>query len=544
MALSRGLNPGVRTFGEDLASAGYTLAFSGKWHVSVEESPRDRGWEELFVSGAAAEHHGMRWEDLRRMAEQPDPTERKPGHILRPGYGTDLLYGPGEPNGHDETAVARAVEALPRLAASGEPWALFVGAIQPHAPYMALEKYLQMYDLADVPLPSSYADTLEDKPRYYKKLRHKAFDQLSPEEVRDAIRHFWAVCSYLDDLFGQLLAALEATGQADNTVVVYTSDHGDYLGDHGLFHKGVPAFRGAYQVPAVVRWPDGIAQPGRRVEELVSLADFAPTFAELAGLTPDPDLTGRSLGRFLTASYPPAPLPRREGGTATAAYPPAPLPRREGGTAIPTATASYPPAPLPCREGGTATPTATAAYPPAPLPCREGGTATPTATAAYPPAPLPCREGGTATPTATAAYPPAPLPRREGGTATPMATTTTTACGLPGEGGAVGDWRDAMYAQVNGVEHYFTQRAVWTREWKYVYNGFDNDELYDLRADPDEMVNLDGDPAYDEVKRELVQRMWQFAYEQHDPLGPDGGYITVGLAPWGPAEAFRKPADR
>ena len=75
------------------------------------------------------------------------------------------------------------------------------------------------------------------------------FGQLSEREVRDGIRHFWAYCTYLDELFGQLLAALDATGQRENTLVLYTSDHGDYCGEHGLFAKGIPCFQGAYRVP-------------------------------------------------------------------------------------------------------------------------------------------------------------------------------------------------------------------------------------------------------------------------------------------------------
>lgn len=98
-------------------------------------------------------------------------------------------------------------------------------------------------------------------------------------------------------------------------------------------------------------------------------------------------------------------------------------------------------------------------------------------------------------------------------------------------------WRDAIHTQCNGVELYYTQRSVMTKEFKYTFNGFDRDELYDLRSDPDEMHNLVDDPAYESVKREMCGRMWRFAYEEDDSaINP---YITVGLAPYGPAEAFR-----
>ena len=76
-----------------------------------------------------------------------------------------------------------------------------------------------------------------------------------------------------------------------------------------------------------------------------------------------------------------------------------------------------------------------------------------------------------------------------------------------------------------------------TRDWKYVFNGFDRDELYDLQADPHEMRNLAQDPAYKAVLRQMCRRMWPFAHEHDDTA--INAYITVGLAPFGPAEAFR-----
>jgi arylsulfatase A-like enzyme len=102
-------------------------------------------------------------------------------------------------------------------------------------------------------------------------------------------------------------------------------------------------------------------------------------------------------------------------------------------------------------------------------------------------------------------------------------------------------WRDAFCSQMNGVELYYSQRAVQTHDWKYVYNGFDFDELYDLRADPHETVNLAGRREHDDVKRDLVRTMWRFAGETGDHIF--NSYATVAFAPWGPADAFAPPDD-
>ncbi|MCD6359449.1 MAG: DUF4976 domain-containing protein, partial [Armatimonadetes bacterium] len=141
--------------------------------------------------------------------------------------------------------------------------------------------------------------------------------------------------------------------------------------------------------------------------------------------------------------------------------------------------------------------------------------------------------------------------------------------GMPGRsilplmmGDRPADWRDTMYTQFNGVEVYYTQRQVFTKDWKYVYNAFDFDELYDLRNDPHEMVNLAAPcrhprgawnvgerrtagefvpwpelPAdLDAVRRDLLHRMWQFGHEQRDTTF--NSYVTVALAPYRPAWGY------
>ena len=404
-ALSRGPKDGVRLWSEDLADAGYAMHWLGKWHVSAVESPKDRGWTEHQVSAGPGTVHGGAWDYYEKVAAHDPPAERGEGQILRPGYGTYTTYGTrDEGNRHDVTIADRAAGLLPELAGGERPWCLFVGCTGPHDPYFVPQKFLDLYDPDDVPLPPSYADEMRDKPVIYQRMRDQRFGQLAEREVREAIRHFWAYCSFLDDLFGRVLAALDEAGAADDTVVLYCSDHADYCGEHGLFTKGIPCFRGAYHVPAIMRWPAGVRSPGRRVDGLVSLADFAPTFLELAGVEAGRRFTGASVAPFL-------------------------------------------------------------------------------------------------------------------------------------RGAAPAEWRDALFTQCNGVELYFTQRSVRTKEWRYTFNGFDRDELYRLTDDPHEMNNLAGDSQRRDVVRDMCRRMWRFAREEED--GAINQYVTVSLAPFGPAEAFR-----
>src|SRR5690606_19412443 len=130
---------------------------------------------------------------------------------------------------------------------------------------------------------ASYRDDLGDRPHVYSRIQD-AWSGLSDAEAKQAIACYYAACSGIDDQFGRLLDALERSGQADDTLVVFTSDHGDYLGAHGLFLKGVAPFEEVYRVPLLLRGP-GIA-PGTVVDEPVGLIDLGRTLTSLL-LGPD-----------------------------------------------------------------------------------------------------------------------------------------------------------------------------------------------------------------------------------------------------------------
>lgn len=408
-AIHRGLNDGVVTFSELLKESGYRMVYSGKWHVSNRENPRDRGWEERAVGGPGNSEHGRpplsRWEEAAREPEG----HRDRGQVLRPGWGNYQVYGTqrgtkGYQNTGDYEFVSQGIEALDDLTSGNDPWCLFIGPNGPHDPFIIPEPYAAMYDPGDIELPPSYRDRMEDKPRIYQRMRQQYWDQLSEVEVRESIAFYWGYCTMMDDMFGEIMKALDATGEADSTVVFRMSDHGDYCGAHGLYCKGVPPFREAYNIPLVIRWPEGISRPGRETDALVNLLDFAPTFLELGGVTDIPKLiAGKSLTPFFGASDPE-------------------------------------------------------------------------------------------------------------------------------------DWRGAHYTQFNGVELYYTQRVVQTHTYKYVYNGFDFDEMYDLVRDPHEMTNVSERPEYQGLKKDLVKRMWQTALAEEDII--TNPYATVAMAPWGPGIAM------
>jgi arylsulfatase A-like enzyme len=440
-----GLKPGVRTFSQDLAEAGYRLSYSGKWHVSNEETPADRGWHEVSTFDKQVPLRGHReWAGLE--ADEGDHTgwavtepvesdisgPRAYGNMCRPGWG-DVSTRSEPIDGPDactrthfyEHAIKPGIDELHRLTQDEDastPWCLCISTdMVPSSP--CPRELLELYDPTDIDLPPNFHDDMADKPTIYRRLREQIWGQLSIDEVRQAMISYYANCTLEDRYFGMILEALAATGAADDTLVMFIGDHGEYNFAHGLQNMGIPAFREAYHVPVVARWPKGIVGSNRTVDDIIWLADIAPTLIDVGEATSSDEKTGSSLAPFLFGESP-------------------------------------------------------------------------------------------------------------------------------------GDWRDDWYSQTNGNEVYYTQRAVMTERWKYVYNAFDYDELYDLRDDPSELVNLIHpsrypqptpfapqkeepfqplpriSPELEPVRREMMARIWEFALREKDTIF--SAFAPVAVASYGP----------
>ena len=167
-AINRGLRENVVTFSEKLRDAGYDLTLCGKWHVSAEETPADRGWREREVTASSGTFHSRSIEQWRQGAPGEESEPRARGHVQRPGWGDFVVYktlpdaGPkAYEDFHDHAVVQAAVETLHDYSRQEDPWCLFVGPIGPHDPFNVPQKFVDKIDPATVKLPASYADTLE-----------------------------------------------------------------------------------------------------------------------------------------------------------------------------------------------------------------------------------------------------------------------------------------------------------------------------------------------------------------------------------------------
>jgi arylsulfatase A-like enzyme len=179
------------------------------------------------------------------------------------------------------------------------PWLFSVNVFDPHPPYDPPQSYLDRYDIDSMPGPHFRETDLEQQRR----LTEVDFQDGArrPEEFdgRRIQAAYWAMVDLIDENLGRLLEALEETGQLEDTVVIFTSDHGEMLGDHGLTRKGCRFYEALVRVPLILRWP-ACFRSGLRSDALVELMDLAPTVLELGGLEPPEHMQARSLLPILT----------------------------------------------------------------------------------------------------------------------------------------------------------------------------------------------------------------------------------------------------
>jgi arylsulfatase A-like enzyme len=182
------------------------------------------------------------------------------------------------------------------------PWLMSVNIYQPHAPYWPTAEYLSHYRPEDMPAPNYHEGELDNKPTY-QQIKHKegkgSFAHTNDYEHRKIKAAYYAMIEQVDTEVGRMLDALEESGQADNTIVIFMSDHGEMLGDHGMFLKGPFFYEGAIRVPMIIRWP-GKYKAGLRSDALVEMVDLAPTLMDAAGLPIPVGVQGRSLTPLLT----------------------------------------------------------------------------------------------------------------------------------------------------------------------------------------------------------------------------------------------------
>jgi choline-sulfatase len=295
----------IPTYAHHLRSAGYYTCLSGKMHfVGADQL---HGFEERLTTDVYPPDFG--W----------TPDYRKPGERIEWWYhnlGSVTGAGVAEITNqleYDDEVAFHACQKIRNLSRRKDdrPWSLTVSFTHPHDPYVARKKYWDLYEGCDHLEPEVSALSFEEQDEHSKRLflanDYKSFD-IMPEDIRRSRRAYFANISYIDDKIGEVMEALEGGRMAEETIIIFCSDHGDMIGEKGLWFK-MSFFEGSARTPLMICAPQ--MKPGL-VKEPVSNLDINPTLCALAGVdmssimpwTDGEDITPISHGKKRSAPVP------------------------------------------------------------------------------------------------------------------------------------------------------------------------------------------------------------------------------------------------
>ena len=196
------------------------------------------------------------------------------------------------PEFHYNTWIAdRSIAYMKDAAEQPQPFMLWASFPDPHHPFAAPDPWFSMYDRDSIPTPTRRDNELDDLPPHMRLMYEtdlwnsgrRFATKMPDEQMREITAITYGMVSFIDEQVGRILDTLDELGLADNTVVVFTADHGDLLGDHWLLNKGPFHFDGMLNIPSIWRWPARFPA-GRASQSLVSHLDIPPTLLDLAGV--------------------------------------------------------------------------------------------------------------------------------------------------------------------------------------------------------------------------------------------------------------------
>ncbi|MGQ9632520.1 MAG: sulfatase-like hydrolase/transferase [bacterium] len=384
---------GVEIYPQRLIDQGYNIGYVGKWHAGLAKTARDVGFEGFSLRG-----YGNIWEaeDYKEYLRKRALT--MPERVIEfVAEGENVGIGGGNFSGWLKGTIGAApchfladktIEILEGFSRDSSPFFLTCNFWEPHAPYLPTEDYKDLCDPKEIEPWQSFEDSLSGRPLIHRKYREIVFPGASKagwDIWSTVVARYWAQVMMIDAEIGRMIDALKGLGLYDNTMIVFTADHGDTVGIHGgAFDKGAMAYQEVYQIPLIVKMPSS-AHASTTRDGFVSLIDLADTLCQAVGTK---------------------------------------MSRTDGKSLLPLIDDPKHP------------------------------------------------------------------------------------------------WRDDFVAEFHGHRIPYGQRIIWWRNFKYILNFADIDELYDLQRDPAEMQNLIWDRSYSDVLAEMRKRMLDNMKKTNDSLGP------------------------
>ncbi len=266
---------------ELLHDAGYYVGWMGKFHAEVPGNPVEKGCDEWVPLG-----HYRKFREEQGL----EPPNREHGLF---GDVDDVTPPDKSPLAWQADQVIRQM-GQPR---PDQPFFLRWDPVQPHLPCCPSKKFADLYNPSDIEPWPSFPDPLENKPRVQQRQRRIwGIENWSWEKFQPIVANYLATVTELDHHLGRILQALEQKGLAENTLVIYSTDHGDFCGGHGQLDKHFSMYDDITRVPLLMRWPGKIDKPGSTCQAFVSNElEIARTILEAAGTQIPETFVGQDL---------------------------------------------------------------------------------------------------------------------------------------------------------------------------------------------------------------------------------------------------------
>jgi arylsulfatase A-like enzyme len=279
------------TFSQALNAAGYFMGMAGKWQVNPELGPQAFGFHTYLDGGGYSA-----WRAAQGLPPRPH---------------TNHWFGECDPcitPEHSRLAWGAdcAIDLMRQGAASGKPFFVRWDPTEPHLPNVVPEPYCSLYPPAQIAPWPGFDDPLEGKPYIQKKMRQNwGIEGWSWQRWAPVVARYLGEITLLDAQVGRLLAELDRLGLAENTLVIYTCDHGDLGGSHGMIDKHMVMYDDVLRVPLLLRWPARLPAGERREEFVIHALDLASTLLAAAGVSAPPTFRGQNLLDLVEGSAPP-----------------------------------------------------------------------------------------------------------------------------------------------------------------------------------------------------------------------------------------------
>ncbi len=273
----------VITFAEVLSKKGYATGYSGKWHLDGFGKPQ---WEPVRNFGFQDNRYMFNrghWKQLKDSPEGPKVAARnKKGG---PSYG---ITGANKTNFTTDFLAQKTINFIKKN--KNKPFCYMVSIPDPHGPDVVRAPYDTMYEYMKFETPSTYKKLKNNLPSWGNTKRQKMSQK--------AMTRYFGMVKCIDDNIGGIIKELKATGQLKNTIIVFTSDHGDLLGEHGRNNKGVP-YEGSAKIPFIVYYPSKIKEK-TIINQALTTVDFMPTILGLMEVKGSGKEDGRNAARLFT----------------------------------------------------------------------------------------------------------------------------------------------------------------------------------------------------------------------------------------------------